>query len=279
MPSGIADYSEELLPYLGQYFDLTVYVEDGLQPTNRDLLRSFAVRPLSRLARDQRQQPFDALLYHIGNSPAHAQIWTAMKQVPGVVVLHEFVLNHFMLNYAAVVQRNVAAYEAEAARRYGAEGQRVAQLMLRGRLSEAAFQYPFSETLIEAAEGLIAHSQYVLDLVTTVRPSLPMALVPMGVPPPPLIERDTARARQGLPVAAPILASFGHINPYKRIEPVLRALRVLRERHHGLRYILVGSVSPNFDPEGTDSAPRPGRSGHDYGLCRAKRVRGLCGRR
>lgn len=245
-PSGISDYSEELLPLLGQYTHITLYAEDGLKPTNRAMLRHFDVRPLSRLERDQRQHAFDAIIYHMGNSPMHAQIWTAMQRVPGVVVLHEFVLNHFMLNYAAVVQRNVAAYEAEA-KRYGEDGMRVAQLMLRGRLTEAAFDYPFSERVIEAAEGVIAHSRYVLDRVRALQPGTPAALVPMGVPLPPLIPRAEARTRRGLPIDAPILASFGHVNPYKRIEPVLRALRELRSSFPNLRYLLVGSVSPNYD--------------------------------
>jgi hypothetical protein len=69
----------------------------------------------------------------------------------------------------------------------------------------------------------------------------------MGVPLPPLIERDAARARLGLPLDAPILASFGHINPYKRLEPTLRAVRTLRAEYPGLRYVLVGSISPNYD--------------------------------
>ncbi|MBC8159704.1 MAG: glycosyltransferase, partial [Roseiflexaceae bacterium] len=70
---------------------------------------------------------------------------------------------------------------------------------------------------------------------------------PMGVPLPPAIPRDAARSRLGLPADAPVLASFGHVNPYKRIEPVLRAIRQLRASHPGLRYVLVGSVSPNYD--------------------------------
>ena len=246
-PSGISDYSEELLPYLGQYLDITLYVDDALKPSNAEMLRALAVRPLSRLERDQRQQPFDAIIYHIGNSPVHAQIWTMLQRVPGIVVLHEFVLNHFMLHYAAVIRHNVTAYEAEATRRYGAEGQRVAQLMMRGRLTEAAFDYPFSEQVIEAAEGVIAHSQHVIDRVAALRPGLASALVPMGVPLPPLIECDVARSRLKLPANVPILASFGHVNPYKRIEPVLRALKLLRAHHSGLRYVLVGSVSGNYD--------------------------------
>jgi glycosyltransferase involved in cell wall biosynthesis len=246
-PSGISDYSEELLPYLAQYADITLYADADLKPSNPDLARHLTLRPIGKLARDQRRRPYDAILYHMGNSPVHAAIWQAMQRTPGVVVLHEFVLHHFMLNYAATVRRDVAAYRAEAGRRYGAEGERVANLMLHGRFTEVAFDLPFCEPVLEIAQGVIAHSRYVLDRVAAQRPDLPAARVPMGVPLPPPILHDVARARRGLPADAPILASFGHINPYKRLEVVMRALRDLRADYPALRYLLVGSASPNYD--------------------------------
>ena len=245
-PSGISDYSEELLPYLGQYADLTVYLDDGLHPTNPHIRHHLELRPIRRLERDQRRRPFDAILYHMGNSPVHAAIWRAMQRLPGVLVLHDFVLHHFFLNYAAVVRRDVDGYRAEAARRYGPEGERVANLMLHGRFTPAAFEFPFSEEVIAAADGLIAHSRYVLERATALRPGLPAALVPMGVPLPPAIPRDEARTRLGLPRDALLLASFGHINPYKRLEVILRALRTLREEFDA-RYLLVGSISPSYN--------------------------------
>jgi hypothetical protein len=67
------------------------------------------------------------------------------------------------------------------------------------------------------------------------------------VPRPPAIPRDEARARLGLPPGALILASFGHINPYKRVEAVLRAVTSLRASIPDVRYLLVGSVSPSYD--------------------------------
>jgi len=62
-----------------------------------------------------------------------------------------------------------------------------------------------------------------------------------------LIPRNEARERVGLPQDALILASFGHINPYKRLEPALRALRDLRDIRPDTHYLLVGSISPNYD--------------------------------
>src|SRR5205085_7418357 len=123
---------------------------DDLRPSNPDLLRHMDVRPLSRLDRDHRRRRYDAIIYHMGNSVEnHAAIWTALQRVPGVVVLHEFVLHHFMLGYAAVVRRDVELYRAEAVQRYGLEGARVAELMLRGRLTEAAFDMPFCESVLD----------------------------------------------------------------------------------------------------------------------------------
>src|SRR4029453_1161375 len=172
-PSGISDYSEELLPYLAQYAEITLYVDAGLKPNNADLLRHMQVRRVGRLGRARPQGPYDAILYHMGNSPVHAGIWGVMQRVPGIVVLHEFVLHHFMLNYAATALRDVESYRAEAAKRYGAEGERVASLMLHGRFTEAAFALPFCERVLDAAAGLIAHSRYVLDRVAALRPELP----------------------------------------------------------------------------------------------------------
>ena len=246
--SGISDYSEELLPYLARYAEITPYIADGLRPSNAELLRHMDVRQLSRLERDQRRKPYDAIIFQMGNSVEnHAAIWAALRRTPGVVVLHEFVLHHFMLGYAAVTRRNVELYRAEAVQRYGPEGARVAELMLHGRLTQAAFDMPFCESVLDAADGVIAHSRYVLDRVAALRPGLPVGLAPMGVPLPPANPREDARARLGLPQDALILASFGHINPYKRVEAVLRAVKALRAGWPDVRYLLVGSISPSYD--------------------------------
>jgi glycosyltransferase involved in cell wall biosynthesis len=249
-PTGIADYSEELLPFLAQYAHITLYIEDGLRPANPLLARHLEVRPLRRLPRDQRRRHYAALLYQMGNSPAHAGIWSAAQRLPGVIVLHDFVLHHFMLWYAASVQRDVQRYVQMMQTRYGAEGAHMAQLMIRSRFTDAAFDFPCSEPIIEAAHGLLSHSRYVQQRALALRPDLPSAVVPMGVPLPPPPDRAAARARLGLPADALLLASFGHINAYKRLEPTLRALLELRRERPDLRYILVGSISPNYDVRG-----------------------------
>jgi glycosyltransferase involved in cell wall biosynthesis len=249
-PSGISDYSEELLPYLGMYADITLYLDEKLQPDNPHIEQHLDVRPLRRLPRDQRRRPFDAILYHMGNSPAHGRIWQIASRLPGVVVLHDFVLHHFMLWYAANIERDVQRYVRFMAAQYGDDGEHMAQLMIRGRFTEAAFNFACCEPVVAAAQAVLCHSRYVQSRVAALRPELPIAVVPMGVPLPQPLERAAARARLGLPADALILASFGHINAYKRLEPTLRALLELRRERPDTRYVLVGSVSPNYDVRG-----------------------------
>lgn len=249
-PSGISDYSEELLPYLGQYAEITLFVEDGLRPTNPCLTQHLEVLPLRRLPRELRRRRYKALVYHMGNSPAHGAIWDAARRLPGVVVLHDFVLHHFMLWYAAGRLRDVQSYVRTMETRYGAPGAHMAQLMIRSRFTDAAFDFPCCEPVLDSAIGLIAHSRYVVERAAALRPDLPMAVVPMGVPLPDVPSREEARARLGLPLEAAVLASFGHINAWKRVEPALRALAALRAEGRDARYLLVGSVSPNYDLAG-----------------------------
>jgi glycosyltransferase involved in cell wall biosynthesis len=245
--SGISDYSEELIPYLGQYAEVVVYIEDGVRPANAALRQSVDVRPISRYARDQRRRRYDATLYHMGNSAAHLAIWHTARHHPGVIVLHDFVLHHFMLQYLVTHQRTPARYRAQAQQRYGAAGARVADQMLHGRFTEAAFGMPFCDDVVAAAEGLVCHSRYVAQRVAALRPTLPLAMVPMGVPPAATVDRAAARHALGLHDATLVLASFGHINPYKRTDVVLRAMRALLAEGRDVHYLLVGSISPHYD--------------------------------
>lgn len=245
--SGISDYSEELLPYLGQYAEVVLFVARGVTPTNPHVQAQLEVCALDDLPKQHRNHPFDAIVYHMGNSPAHGTIYELAQQLPGVVVLHEWVLHHLKLWHAAERRKDVGVYLREMQARYSSAGERVARKMLRGQLQDAAFSMPLVEDVVERALGVISHSQFVAAQARALRASLPAAVVPMGVPLPAQRTTADARVHLGLSPDAFIWASFGHINPYKRMESALRAFKRFRVEHPAARYILVGSVSPSYD--------------------------------
>ena len=112
-PSGISDYSEELLPYLAAHADIDLFV-DGFQPTNEDLsarFESFDYQHKPTVI--DRLREYDAIVYHLGNDHRyHTGIVSVMRQHPGVAVFHDFALQDFFLGQARD-QENMKVYLEE----------------------------------------------------------------------------------------------------------------------------------------------------------------------
>ncbi len=244
---GISDYSEELLPRLAPYADIDLFV-DGYRPTN-PVLASFPVYDARGFAR--RATYYDAILFHMGNSPAHAYIYPIVLRFPGVVVLHDLVLHH-LISWLSWDRGDARTYLNEFRYCYGPEGEALARRIIQGQAHVSFFDYPLSDHMIKTARGLIVHNEYIRNGVLRVRPDAPVRLVRHGVPLPESLQsrRHAARARLGIAADALVIGSFGHISPFKRIDTTLRAFRRLLQSQPQALCIMVGSVSPNYDVEG-----------------------------
>src|SRR6267378_4026394 len=118
-PSGISDYSEELLPYLAAEAEITLFL-DRFEPANREIRERFNWH-------DYRRDPavlqtlgnYDAVVYHLGNDHRyHAGILEVMREHPGIIVFHDFALQDFFLGLAQARSR-VEIYLEEVAACYG----------------------------------------------------------------------------------------------------------------------------------------------------------------
>jgi glycosyltransferase involved in cell wall biosynthesis len=249
--SGISDYSEELLEAMHgatvgeRAVDVDLFIDRGYRPSNPHMRGSFDVYPARDF--DRIASSYDSILYQMGNSPAHAYIYNALLKHPGVVVMHEFILHHLRI-WMALNDGKRKEYVALMEGRYGNEGREAARRVLLGQFPDALFKYPLSDEVIQKAAGIIVHSHYMERLVRSVRPDVPLRVVPMGVPLPTMIPKDMARARLGIPPGTFAVTSVGHLNPYKRVSATLRAFKALLMEVPDALYLLVGSRSPNYDP-------------------------------
>lgn len=241
MESGISLYNEELLPILADAWAVDVYVDD-YRPTYFTETGSLRVRRAREFRAAQGRRPYDAVVYQMGNSPAHAYMYHTALEVPGILVLHDTLLHHLIL--AMLLRgRRVREYRALMERRYSTAGREAAGRVLKGQVPASLFDFPLSEEIIDASRAVIVHSQASLDQIRSWSPGTNAYRVPMGIPVPAAIERGTARRVLGLPEGQFILASVTHVNPYKRLDVVLRALRRLREDVPA-RLLIAGTVSP-----------------------------------
>ncbi|HYH85217.1 MAG TPA: methyltransferase domain-containing protein [Pyrinomonadaceae bacterium] len=245
--SGIADYSEELLPHLASGADITLFV-DGFSPSHGETATRFPVRDYRRDASLlQSLGEFDAVVYHMGNDHRyHAGVYDAMHAHAGVVVFHDYALQDFFLGLARerddmrIYLDEVEACHGERARLEASDA------LARGAapsMFARAVDFPLNCRLARASEGIIVHSEWSRARFEKTAPGVPVRRINHHI---------TPRAAEGAAHAArdaqgPVrIASFGLITPDKGIERTLRTLARLRDRQD-FRYALVGEPNNYFD--------------------------------
>ncbi|HYO64131.1 MAG TPA: methyltransferase domain-containing protein [Pyrinomonadaceae bacterium] len=247
--SGIADYSEELLPHLARRAEVDLFVE-GFTPSARELTERFRVfdyvkEPalLGRLRED-----YDAALYHLGNDHRyHAGVFDALRAAPGVVVLHDFALQDFFLGLARA-RGDFRVYLDELEACHGREARASAEEALaRGAAPPQAstpLLFPMNARIAREAVAVIVHSEWSRERLRSIAPQTPVARVNHHI-----TERAArGEVRRTTPAAdgRVEICSFGLITPDKGVERALRVLASLRHEHD-FHYTLVGAPNSFFD--------------------------------
>jgi len=244
-PSGISDYSEELLPYLAAHAEIELFV-DGFQPSNQELLTRFRWHDYRENPETLESLPeYDAIIYHMGNDHRyHMGIARVMREHRGVVVFHDFALQDFFLGQARA-EGDMRSYLDEIEACHGRpERAKAEEYARRGATppqADAPLTFPLNAALARAAEGIIVHSEWSRERLAAVAPGVPVVQVNHHI---------TASAAAGSAngknhyEGAVRIASFGLITADKGIERALRALSALRDEFN-FHYTLVGPAG-NF---------------------------------
>lgn len=235
--TGIADYALELLPALAEQADITLYADEPGVVT-----ACGPARPLAAYASERWR--YDAALFHLGNSYFHEALYQVFCRYPGLVVLHDLSLHHFMLE-RSLKAGGYAAYQRELAYALGMAGVEIGREVRLGRCDLPLYDWPLNERVIDLSLGLIAHSRYVTDLVQNRRADLPVCVIPhpMG------LRRHAVRRRAtGWTDEHVVFVSAGQVTPARQIELVLRAFAEVRSVCPQARYLIVGEWrQPNLN--------------------------------
>jgi len=220
-PSGIADYSALLLPALRERIDVVV-AEPG-----------------------KRAPHADVALYHVGNEPdVHGWIVDALRERPGVVVLHEYVLHHLIAGIT-IGRGDGRGYLEAMERELGVPGRLLGLGVLDNLLpllwETQPERFPLAGTVLDRAHGLIVHSRFVAERARAAGYAGRLWRIPHPAWPRPDVSPATEVAGE------PLIGCFGHLNMNKRIPQLLEAFASLRRRMPGARLLLVGSSGERFD--------------------------------
>ena len=244
--SGISDYSRELLPFLSRWMDIHLFVDD-YTISDHDFEQSFPVWSYRDFPWRWAYHGYDCVVYQMGNNRVHRYMYPYISRFPGVLVLHDQVLHHFLLG-AAFEEGSPGVYMREMTYAYGDAGTRMAWDVLTGGRPAPLFQLPLSERSVNASLAVVAHSRYLADWVHQVAPGVPVRVVQMGIALPEAPGAiDAVRKSLGLPQKSVVLASFGEATHHKRIPSVLDAVAQLLLDNMDVYYVVVGNVAPDLD--------------------------------
>jgi glycosyltransferase involved in cell wall biosynthesis len=215
--TGVADYSAALLE------GLRLYGEIWTKPS--------------------RSKQCDVALYHLGNNSLHAAIYRQALEQPGVVVLHDAVLNHFLLGLL-----EPDAYVEEFVYNYGAWNRALAGDLWQYRAGSASdsryFQFPMLKRIAERSRAVIVHNPAAARAVKAHAPETAVVEIPHLFSPPELpSESAIVRYREslGFPAGNIVLGVFGYLRESKRLAAILDVFAALRRERAESALLIAGA--------------------------------------
>jgi glycosyltransferase involved in cell wall biosynthesis len=224
--TGVAHYTSMLLPALREKIDVEVFE-----------------------SADPRPPTPDTRIYFLGNNPHHAWIYEEAMRVPGVIVLHDLVLHHLIVEMT-LARGDVDGYVAALTANHGEAGAAWARGRAAGLHSEMGnFLMPASVDVANRSRAVIVHNHYAADRLRSFGVTTPIHVVPHPFEPQPSAreQRETLRAQHGFSTNDRVIGLFGFLTSAKRADVVLAAFAQARARQPRLRLLVVGEPAPNVD--------------------------------
>lgn len=245
LKTGVADYSEELLPELAKHVDIDIYITN-FEPTSQVIKQKFKFFSINSF-NEEKYKYYDEVIYHIGNNTEfHKDIYLTALKFPGIVVIHDYSIHHLIANLT-VGKGDWEGYINEMKYNYGEEGEHFARLSAQGKMrvmweSDRTLEYPANRRLLECSRGAIVHSYMAEESLKTVKPNQFIQYAPLFATNIESIRHEQKlelRKKYNISENAVVFSSFGFVSKAKRIESVLKALKKLSPEKEVV-YLVVG---------------------------------------
>ena len=254
--SGIGDYVVDLLPLLPEKWTVDGFVADAASletaaslvgPGNR--LGSVEVFMDVEFARRHDREPYDLVVYQVGNSTHHAYMLQYVLEYPGLLVLHDGVL-HPARALQAIESGDMSGYRRAARACRDDVGGALGHLVAGGLAGPALYsRFPMCEDLVRASRLTAVHGQIMCDWVATMVPGA--AVVPVvhwrAIAEVDDEQRIDVRRRVAGAAASDVLVGcFGTMGPERRLDGVFAALTRIGDAAPW-RLVLAGDVDASLD--------------------------------
>ncbi len=246
--SGVSDYSEELLEYLAGYGRIELFIDD-YRPSSSWLYDYFRIHSYRRIFENHGKNDHDVHIYHMGNNDVHSYIYSVCLEYPGVVVLHEPVLHHFVFSQT-VGNNRLREYLRELDYCYKGERSSIVKSTLEDRDENSWYEYPLLDRIVDGSMGVIVHSEFARQKVLEVNPLARVRKIPSHYAPPPedhMRSPELVREILGFRPDEFVIGSLGYMTSSKRIDSLLRVFARIKARGNKVKLMLVGKIMPGCE--------------------------------
>jgi len=236
--TGIATYAEHLSEALSSLTSLSIFTPCKKPEQSRHPDCTFY--PLNALKKMYEQ--FDAVIYHIGNNAAfHKDIYKLAWHYPGIIVLHDYNIQPFLLHSFYLDKKESSDYYFDALAYY--EDLDITAI----KASNAhpmldTWKYPSCEALVKRAKAVIVHNHWVKKQLAQHEH---VHVVPLSIINHWSVDEtklSQLRSTYKLDPSHYILGIFGHCNKNKRVHIVLEAATRLLEKGYPIKLLAVGKL-------------------------------------
>lgn len=241
--SGIATYSSEILGLLTDVYDVDIIVDSLPLEHSGDDQHISAYDFSWRQIKD----PYDLIVYQLGNAKCHDYIWPYMFRYPGLVVLHDGQL-HQARARLLLQQKRYEDYRAEFAYNHPEARADIPYLGIAGLLGSLHYFWPMLRTVVNSARMVAVHNTTLLRELEDGFPEARIDRIRMGVPNAADASRaKRIRARHNISPETVVFAAFGRVTPEKRIAHTFRALAAMASRTPHVHLLIVGEPVSYYD--------------------------------
>jgi glycosyltransferase involved in cell wall biosynthesis len=271
--SGIAAYSAEILPLVARHHEIDVFVDAavpdlsgqlewavgqgwsvprGPRGTGHTLAAATAATSAPLRASSafdflplHRRQPYDLVVYQVGNAAWHDYAWAYLVRFPGLVVLHDGTLHHARAR-ALLGRQRQDDYRAEFRFSHPGADPLLAEHAVMGLPGNHYYRWPMRRLVVETARAVAVHNLHLADAVAQECPGMRVIPLRMGV-------RTPVAPAAGAGVRRPewegiVFAAYGLVTEEKRVPLILGTFASVFAGSARAHLLLVGGTTPAFDP-------------------------------
>lgn len=248
--TGVAACSVDLVTALADEHAIDVFVDEPIAVAAR-AREAAGVRSAHEFLWRHRLDPYDLVVYQLGNSSAHDYLWPYLFRYPGLAVLHDARLHH--ARAASLLRlRRAADYRAEFTAAHPEVPAALAELAVAGFDSHLYYEWPMTRLVVRASRLTAVHTPGLARELLEQEPAAAVEAIRLGhgTPLPPEASHAAStelRARYRFPADAVVFGIFGGLTPEKRVPQVLDAFSALLPYVPSARLLLAGAPAAHYD--------------------------------